>query len=398
MSSSAATSEPSAPDARVQSSQIIGLFPDLLGVGGVQEAGRMTAAALSEIVRKREGKADFLSLNGAPGTRTIDINGRTISLRGFGRAKVRFVMAGIGRATKLRKDRAGFILAAHPYLAVPATLMQRFAPNLKIIVVAHGIEVWTALSPSRRRALLHANLVLAPSRFTAQKLTEAQGVPPEKTRVLPWPLGPQFLRMSDEPVALPLPPSFPTGRIILTVARCDASERYKGADELIRAVAELRPSIPDLHLVAVGDGNDLPRLVQLANSLGLSDRVHFFSGLSREQIAACYSRADIFALPSTGEGFGLVFLEAMAFAKPVVGADFGGATDVVQDGVNGLLVPPHDAHKLADALSKLLRDDSLRAQLGQAGAEIARGKYAFSVFRERLERILEECGFPEVVR
>ena len=168
-----------------------------------------------------------------------------------------------------------------------------------------------------------------------------------------------------------------------------AAERYKGADELIRAVAQLRASVPGLHLVAVGGGNDLLRLRGVAADLGAADRVHFLENLSREEIAACYAHADLFVLPSAGEGFGLVFLEAMAFAKPVVGVAFGGTTDVVKDGINGLLVPPRDPDHLAQALSTLLHDGSLRAELGQRGAEIVRQKYQFDVFQAELEKILD---------
>ena len=128
------------------------------------------------------------------------------------------------------------------------------------------------------------------------------------------------LNMAAAPANLPLPKIFPPSPVILTVGRWAASERYKGADELIRAVAQLREAFPTLNLVAVGGGDDLPRLKQIASDLKVSDAVHFLEGISRRELAACYSRADIFALPSTGEGFGFVFLEAMAFGKPVVGA------------------------------------------------------------------------------
>ena len=114
--------------------------------------------------------------------------------------------------------------------------------------------------------------------------------------------------------------------------------------------------------------------------------------LSREELAACYAHADIFALPSTGEGFGLVFLEAMAFGCPLAGAAWGGTTDLVKDGVNGLLVPPHDPDRLAEALGCLLRDDALRAELGRHGREIVRRKFSFEVFRDELEKILNERG------
>jgi phosphatidyl-myo-inositol dimannoside synthase len=180
--------------------------------------------------------------------------------------------------------------------------------------------------------------------------------------------------------------------VILTVGRWASSERYKGADELIRAIPQLQAAVPGLHLVAVGVGDDLPRLRELATGLGIAGRVHFLENLSREEVAACYARADFFALPSTGEGFGLVYLEAMAFSKAVVGAAYGGTTDVVEDGVNGLLIPPHDAGALARALGRLLGDEPLRTQLGRRGAEIVRRKYEFGVFQAELERILSDSS------
>jgi glycosyltransferase involved in cell wall biosynthesis len=380
-----------APECGAHSKRIIGLFPELLDVGGVQEAGRLTAAALDEIVCRRGWLADFLSLNDPPGPHSLCAARRTIQIRGFGRLKPRFFLSGVCRALFSSGSRAGIVLAAHPNLAVVAVWMQRAAPSLRTVVMAHGVEVWQPLASFRRRALVRASLVLAPSRDTAQKLMDVQHVPPEKVRTLAWPLNPDFLRMADAPSNLSLPPAFPSGRIILTVGRWAASERYKGVDELIRAVAQLRPAVPSLHLVAVGGGDDLSRLRELATGLGVADRVHFLEGLSREEIAACYARADLVALPSTGEGFGLVYLEAMAFAKSVVGVACGGTTDIVQDGVNGLLVPPGDAGALAQTLNRLIGDDPLRAELGRRGSGIVRQKYQFDLFRHELENILDDA-------
>lgn len=373
--------------------RIIGLFPELLGVGGVQEAGRLTAAALDEIGHRRGWPLDLLSLNDPPGIHAAQAGERSISFQGFGRAKLRFVLSAMGRARHFAKGRDLIVLAAHPNLAFPAAWMRSVSPGLKTVVMSHGIEVWKPLPVFRRGALLQADLVLAPSRDTARKLAGVQGVSPQRIRTLAWPLNPDFLRLASAPERLPLPPALPReGRVILAVGRWAASERYKGADELIRAVRRLRATVPGLHLVAVGGGDDVPRLQKLAADLGVSDGVHFLAGLPREQIAACYARADLFALPSAGEGFGLVFLEAMAFAKPVVGAACGGTTDVVEDGVNGLLVPPRDTEGLVQALGRLLGDDVLRAKLGRRGAQLVQQKYQFAVFQAELEKILGECG------
>ncbi len=373
-----------------ESIRVIGLFPDLLGLGGLQESGRLTSAAITAIVSRRGGEAAFLSLNDSRGPKEFDLEGIRVPLKGFGRGKVRFVLSALSRSYLSAKDMQGIVVAAHPHLAVPAGWMRRLAPRLKTAVMAHGIEVWNALPAPRRHALQRANVVLAPSRYTAEKLHDSQGLAHERIRVVPWPLNPEFARMACDPSKLPLPENFPEGRILLTVGRWVASERYKGADDLIRALARLRPNYPDLQVVAVGDGDDVPRLGALAISLGVANSVHFLAGLTRPQIAACYSRAELFALPSTGEGFGLVFLEAMAFGKPVIGVSTGGVLDLIQDGVNGMLLPPHDLSKLVDAIEMLLRDDSLRGRMGHAGAELVRGKYSFETFKHHIEQIIDE--------
>jgi phosphatidyl-myo-inositol dimannoside synthase len=378
-----------APEFTASPNRIIGLFPDLLGVGGIQEAGRLTARALSEIANRHGWSTDFLSLNDPPGTHSLDVAGRTISLRGFGRSKILFVLSAICQARTTAKFGIPIMVAGHPNLAVPAYWAQRASPHAKIVVMTHGVEVWKPLPSFRRRALLRANLVLAPSRDTIRKVVDVQGVAPAKAYRLAWPLSTSFLRMANASTSLPVPAAFPpSGFVILTVGRWASSERYKGVDELIRAIPQLQTTFPDLQLVAVGGGDDLPRLRHLASGLGVATRVHFLENLSREEVAACYSRAGFFALPSTGEGFGLVYLEAMAFSKAVVGVAYGGTTDVVEDGVNGLLVAPHDAGALARALERLLRDEPFCTRLGDRGAEIVRRIYSFDVFQAQLETIL----------
>ena len=155
-----------APSALSQeSNRIVGLFPELLGVGGVQEAGRQTAGALDEITRRRGWSLELLSLNDEPGEGVLRFQGREIPFTGFGRAKARFVIA----AVRLARKNPRVVLAAHPYLALPASLMKLRSSVSKIIVMSHGIEVWNRLPFLRRRALLQADLLLAPSSNTARK-------------------------------------------------------------------------------------------------------------------------------------------------------------------------------------------------------------------------------------
>ena len=368
--------------------RVVCLFPDLLGLGGIQEASRQTIAAMHEILLKRGWSGSFLSLNDPPGEQTVAIGDQHVQFVGFGRSKIRFALQAISQG----RTNAGIVMAAHPNLAVVARMMKFFSPEIKIVVMTHGVEIWKRLPSYRRNAVQSADAVLATSSYNVGKLTESQNVMQEKIHRLPWPISSRMLQLAESPEKLVPPEAFPQGRVILTVGRWMSSERYKGADELIRALAQLHTIFPGLCLVLVGGGDDLPRLKRIAADLGVADTTRFLDEVSREQLAACYARSEIFALPSSGEGFGLVFLEAMAFGKPLVGAAAGGIVDVLKDSVNGVLVPPRDTAALVRALDRLLRHDSLRAELGHRGAEIVRLKYRFDVFQSELENVLLECG------
>ena len=367
--------------------RLIGLFPGFHGIGGVQEASRQTATALDAIANQNGWRTRFLALNDSMGDGRFTWGGREVSFRGFGRAKIPFVFS----ATRLLRGNTRIVVAAHPNLALPAAWMKACS-RIKMIVVAHGVEVWSPLSQVRRRALLCSDLVLAPSSDTVEKLVAVQGVSSQRTRRLPWVLSPDVVQMAQTPALLPLPQGFPKGSVILTVARWSASERYKGADDLVRATWQLRTAVPDLHLVVVGGGDDLPRLQKLALDIGVHDRVHFLDSLSRQELGACYAHSDVFALPSTGEGFGLVFLEAMSFGKPVVATASGGATDLVENEINGLLVEPHDTEQLTGALARLFANQQLRTELGRRGSEKVLHESRFDVFESGLADILKECG------
>jgi phosphatidylinositol alpha-1,6-mannosyltransferase len=377
-------------DGAAKSIHITGLFPELLGIGGVQEAGRLTALAIGQIAGRRGWSSAIAGLNDPAGSQELSIGGHTLAFEGFARGKLRFIRSAIAAARGAHNCTAHLIIAGHPNLAPIAVWMQKMSPHGNAIVMAHGVEVWRPLPLLRRTTIRHARVVTAPSTDTIQKLIDVQRVSRANTELVPWPLNPDFLALTERADLRP-PGGFPNARTILTIGRAASSEQYKGTDDLIRALAKLQSEMPDLHLVAVGGGDDLPRLQSLAKDLGVAARVHFLQRLSQEEIAACYARAEFFAMPSAGEGFGLVFLEAMAFGKPVIAAGYGGALDLVEDGVNGLLIPPRDPAALTLALSRLLENESLRSRLGTKGAAMVREKYRFDSFECRLEQLLERC-------
>jgi phosphatidylinositol alpha-1,6-mannosyltransferase len=365
---------------------LIGLFPELDAPGGIQRAGRHMAFVLSEFAASRKMEYRMLSLNDTQELHRMRVGEREFVFTGAAHGKTRFIATAL-RATRRRPK---LVLAAHVNLAPIVRAMQLVAPRMKSIVCTHGIEVWEPLSPLRRRALRHASLVLAPSRATADYVVSLQGVPPERVRVLPWGLDPDFeSKIAGEPAAT-LPPEFPSGRVVLTVGRWLASERYKGMDTLMTALPRLLLRWPELQLAFIGAGDDRPWLEGIARDSGLGRHVHFLSGLTYGELSACYGACEIFALPSRGEGFGFVYLEAMARGKPVIGGAHGGAPEVIQDGVTGYVVSHGDPVQLATSIDTLLSNPEVAREMGARGRERVHNEFRFSVFAKAFKKILRE--------
>ena len=365
---------------------IIGLFPELNTNGGIQRAGRHLAAVMAEFAAGRGMECRLLTLHDSPELHRMSVGTREFVFTGNEGSKARFTAAAVRSAMR----RAKVVVAAHPNLAPVAQAMRISAPRIRSLISVHGVEVWKPLSPVRRRALRRASMIIAPTQDTAAHVATQQRIPQTRVRVLPWALDPQFetLAASNAPQALPA--NFPDGRVILSVGRWSSTERYKGMDTLIAALPRLLLERPDLHLVFVGEGDDQAWLEAFVAERGLQRHVHFFSNLTYPQIAACYSKCEIFALPSGGEGFGLVYLEAMAYGKPVIAGAHGGAPEVVEDGKTGYLVQHGDVTQLATSIETLLTDSALAREMGARGRERVARDFRFNAFAKSFKKILRE--------
>jgi glycosyltransferase involved in cell wall biosynthesis len=347
---------------------------------------------MTEFAASRGMECRILSLNDGAELKRLTAAGREIVFNGFERAKGRFLTTALRTARRRGKNKKEIklVVAGHPNLAPVVRAMRLASPGLRSIVCTHGVEVWEPLSRLRRMALRGCDMVLAPSKYTAEHVGAVQRVAIDKIRVLPWALDPQFESLAALATKRIAPTSFPVGRVVLTVGRWLTDERYKGMDTLITALPRLLPRWPELQLAAVGEGDDRAWLEDLAEENGVQRHVHFISRLSYEELATCYGHCEIFALPSKGEGFGLVYLEAMACGKPVIGGAHGGAPEVIEDGKTGYLVPHGDAAQLATAIETLLENPALELEMGRRGKERVEKEFRFSVFAKSLKKILRE--------
>jgi phosphatidylinositol alpha-1,6-mannosyltransferase len=224
-------------------------------------------------------------------------------------------------------------------------------------VQVHGIEAWHGPSRIHRCAIETASVVTSVSRYTRQRLLQWVRIDPASVKVLPNTVDPRF---HPEPMLTRLSDQYDLSgkKVLLTVSRLASSERYKGHDRVIRALPRVLAQHPDAVYLVVGDGDDRSRLETIATKAGVSEQVHFTGLIEADDLPDHYRLADVFVMPSTGEGFGIAFLEAMASGVPVIGGNRDGSVDPLADGELGIAIDPDNEDQLVAAICTALRRSS----------------------------------------
>lgn len=243
---------------------------------------------------------------------------------------------------------ADIVFCGHINLVPLAALVARLS-RAKLIVQVHGIEAWKPPAKHHKRAVEAADLVLCVSRYTRARLLSWAAIEPERVAVLPNTVSEVYSPGSG--VSLRASWGLVGKTVMLTVARMDVEERYKGHEHVIGALSSLPENVV---YVVLGDGNDMDRIKAVALDAGVADRVLFRGHVTRDILVDAYRMADLYVMPSTGEGFGIAFLEAMASGTPALGLAVAGACDALADGELGMVVSEKDfATSLSDALARL---------------------------------------------
>ncbi|HEX8186138.1 MAG TPA: glycosyltransferase, partial [Blastocatellia bacterium] len=187
-----------------------------------------------------------------------------------------------------------------------------------------------------------------------------------------------------------------TPPILLTVGRLMSDEAYKGVDSVIQSLPEVVREFGPVDYRVVGYGDDIPRLKEMARQAGVSQYVTFAGRLSEMELRELYRRCSLFVMPSEKEGFGIVFLEAMACAKPVIGGAHAGTLSVIDDNETGLLVNRLDVKGLSAAILRILKDDDVRIRFGSAGREKLLNRFTFKNFETGFHAFLDSHLVPRV--
>ena len=363
--------------------KILVLAPPMGDTGGIQNYTATLVRALREIIGEKNVR--MVAVPAEASTRA-DGNAALGPI-----TKLRFLLSAISSAIFFRPE---LVLCAHVGISPVARLIQKLT-GTPYWVMLYGIDAWCELAPAKVEALRAAQQLVAISKFTLDSASARHGLQANKSVCL----APTFSIDESTAPAGATDPLHETGLpVVLTVGRLAASERYKGHDVMLDAWPLVLREIPEARYIIVGDGDDRSRLEQRAHQMELSGSVIFKGGVSSAELQSCYDDCRVFALPARteldpraprGEGFGIVFLEAMAHGKPVVGPNIGAPTEFIRDGEHGFLVDPVNPAKLAQALVELLAHPERARQMGEAGRMWVQQQYSYEMFRERLRKILQ---------
>jgi phosphatidyl-myo-inositol dimannoside synthase len=262
----------------------------------------------------------------------------------------------------LRAGHVDVVVCGHLNLLAAAWLLARFH-NSHLVLIIHGIEAW---EPSKHRIsnwLVHnIDGLISVSRLSAERFSRWSNFPAERAFILPNCVDLKRFRPLPKDPGLMERYKLQSSRVIMTIGRLVSRERYKGIDELIEVMPRLIEWHPTVKYMIVGEGTDRPRLEAKVKSLKLSDCVIFAGRVPESELVSYYNLADVYAMPSRGEGFGIVLIEAAACGIRVIGGDKDGSREALLDGRLGRLVDPSDTKQLFDEISAALANPRRRVR------------------------------------
>jgi phosphatidylinositol alpha-1,6-mannosyltransferase len=342
--------------ARLVPVRILALVTDAFGgTGGIAKYDRDLISAIAE-------HADTESVDVVPRivARVVELlPDRVVHHETAADSTLRFVSTSLRLAVGLRAG--DWILCGHVNLLPVALGASRIA-RAPVILATYGLEAWYPKRNRTPRQVRRLRAVLSISELTLTRMREWADLSGIATFVLPNAVDLASFTPGPRNAALARRLGVENRRVVFTLGRMDASERAKGFDQIIDAMPSLATRFPDLVYVAGGEGSDRARLETRARELGVGDRVVFPGYVPEWEKADYYRLADVFAMPSRLEGFGYVFLEALASGVPVVASTADGGREAIRNGEWGLLVNPDKVDEIACAIESALINPRIPAR------------------------------------
>jgi len=298
------------------------------------------------------------------------------------------------------RERPDIVVTAHVNFAPVAHWLHKLF-HIPYVAVGHGVEVWEIGNKRIRRALRAADCLLAVSDFTRLRMASTLALDANRIALLPNTFDPEQFYPGPKPHYLLKRYGLAANQpVILTIARLASAERYKGYDQLLRAMPLVREQFPNVRYVLGGRGPDRARIEALIRDLDVSANVTLAGYVPDHELRSHYNLCDVFAMPSKGEGFGIVFLEALGCGKPVLAGNKDGSVDAVLNGALGVLVDPDNVTEIANALIAILGRKHSNRMISDADALRSRAieAYGYQRFRERLSEVIRPILKEEITK
>lgn len=283
------------------------------------------------------------------------------------------------------------LVLGHINLAAVGLLVKFINPRCKLVVIGHGIDIWDRFWFIKRLCLQKADLILAVSNYTKNQIVIRNNIDPKKIRLFPNTIDPYFRipAVFDKPEYLLRRYNLKPGqKIIFTLSRLVSSEQYKGYDLVIAALPAVLKTYPGTVYLLAGkhDAAEKSRIEKLLRLHQAEKNVILTGFVDEAEVADHYNLADIFIMPSRKEGFGIVFLEALACGTAVIGGNQDGTVDALRNGSLGKLINPTKVTEIASAILSLLGQQKTHDPAELQLTVVA--NYGFDTFKERLKKTI----------
>lgn len=352
--------------------------------GGIEKVCRIKSKALYEYALNNNATLKVMSMHDATEDAVDNIYFPAEYFIGYGVAKAKFINDAVREGIKSK-----IVILSHFNLLLAAWLIKKLSPKTKVILIAHGIEVWDKLNMRQTKMMHSCDRIISVSSFTKNKIMQLHNLPEVKCEVLNNCIDP-FLAKPDVKVKSEiLKKRYNIAKedtVLLMLTRLSLKDRYKGYAFVLKALCEIIKTKKNIKLILAGSYEAAEKLYieNLIKEYNINKNVVITGFIAEEELPDHFSLSDIYVMPSIKEGFGIVFVEAMYYGVPVIAANTDGSTDALLQGKLGLLTNPESDNEIIIAINKML--NNYDAYL--PNKKLLMDNFGYTAYKNKLEALL----------
>ena len=325
--------------------------------GGIEKVCCVFGKALHEICHEAQHSLEILSSHDT----TKESFGNSYFpdklFSGFGNNRFFFVFKAV-----LQGIQSKLVVISHVNLLPVGWLIKKISPSTSLVMIAHGIEIWSLPLGKKKKMLDACDEILCVSQFTKDKISAFPISRKIKLTILNNCIDPFLDTQINKENIFNLRKKYnlePTDKVLFTLARLAGNERYKGYDRVIMALATLEKKTFNIKYIIGGSSDEIERkyVLDLIKEHNLEGRVILTGYIPDEELKDYFQMSDLYIMPSLNEGFGIVFIEAMYYGLPVIAGNKDGSVDALLNGALGQLVNPTDIDEIKNAIITNLEND-----------------------------------------